>query len=76
MFFHVYMGRRLCLFSCIMEMSHSLCAREHREHEIYFKEELSKEKIPHISEIKFREIYKTLWASARSRHVLKGLKVN
>lgn len=37
--------------------------KEHRDHEAYFKEELSEDKIENLNEEKFREIYKTLWVS-------------
>ncbi len=37
---------------------------EHREHEQYLKKRLSSENIDKMSESEFREIYKTIWASA------------
>lgn len=38
-------------------------AKEHRDHEAYFKKKLSQENIGELTEDKFREVYKTLWAS-------------
>ncbi|GAH52482.1 unnamed protein product, partial [marine sediment metagenome] len=35
----------------------------HRDHEAYFKKNLSPENIEKMTEDKFREIYKTLWVS-------------
>lgn len=37
--------------------------KEHRDHNAFFREKLSEEKINNIDENKFREIYKKLWAS-------------
>ena len=37
--------------------------KEHRDHEEYFKEKLSRENLDKLNEDEFREIYKTLWAS-------------
>ena len=36
---------------------------EHREHEKFFKERLSSDRIEKMSEIEFREVWKKLWAS-------------
>lgn len=37
--------------------------KDHRDHEAYFKENLSPENIEKMNEDEFREIYKTLWVS-------------
>lgn len=37
--------------------------KEHRDHEAYFKKNLSQENIEKLTEDEFREVYKTLWAS-------------
>ncbi len=37
--------------------------KEHREHERYFKERLSPERIDRMTESELSEVYNTLWAS-------------